>query len=865
MKPSTIENAWAKNISSLLEQLGSNRDKGLSNKQTKERLTTYGSNTFGQGISHSTLLTFLHQFTSPLIIILLVAAGVTLYFEDVIDVLFILLAVVTSVGLGFYQEYKAERATAALKSYIEERVRFLRDGREMEAEAKLTVPGDIVLLRAGERVPADGRIIESHELAIDESILTGESLPVSKRTGELAEASLLPERSNMVFGGTYVAEGQGKVLIIATGIETEFGQIAQSVLTQKSEKTPLQKAVSLIGWVITVITLLLVGLVYLLGMARGMEHLDIFLLGVAIAVGAIPEALPPGLTAILAVGVERIAKSRGIVRSLLAAETLGSTNVIITDKTGTLTTGRLELVEILSVTSVLAGVPSVSESKKEILAYAVTNTATIISDSGKSPKKWKVTGRHLDVGIVNAAIKQGIDVVTILKNTKPVKLFSSAHKYSIYESEGKEIVLGAPDILLRHAKLSTVDHQKMVGVLEKESGSGKRLLGVGIKKPGDSNDLTIEFIGLLLFYDPLRPKMKEAIANIESAGCRVIMATGDLLGTAIAVAKSLGWPESDKHVLTGEDMGNMTDEELQDALTRVRIFARMTPNDKFRLIEMLEAEGNVVAMLGDGVNDAPSLKRASIGVAVGSGTDVAKGVADLVLLDDDFHTIKAAIEEGRLIIANIRKTFVYLMSNGFDEIVLLGGSLALGLTLPLTPLQVIWVNFFTGGIPAIAYAFDQQKTFRHKKEPAILNREVVTLTFGIGIISSAALLGLHYLTIKFGFDSALGRSFLFACFSSYILFVAVSFRNLHKPLFTYPMFENHILNFGIGLGVCLMLLTIYLPFFQNLFGTVALPLSWLFLVVLWIVANIALVELAKWIIVYRDDEHTHIPTHTISR
>lgn len=865
MKPNTIQNTWAKNIGSLLEQLESNKDEGLSDEQTKERLTTYGPNTFGQGASHSTLLTFLRQFASPLIIILLIAAAVTLYFEDVVDALFILLAVVTSVGLGFYQEYKAERATAALKSYIEERVRFLRDGREMEAEAKWTVPGDIVLLRAGERIPADGRIIESYELAVDESILTGESLPVNKKAGELAEASPLPDRLNMVFGGTYVAEGQGKVLIVATGVETEFGKIAQSVLTQKSEKTPLQKAVSSMGWAITFITLILVGLVYILGMARGMEHLDIFLLGVAIAVGAIPEALPPGLTAILAVGVERIAKSRGIVRSLLAAETLGSTNVIITDKTGTLTTGKLELVEVLSIVSALQEVPTTAKNKNDILTYAVANTATIISNTDKSSKNWKVTGRHLDVGIVNSAIKQGIDVVKILKNTKAIKLFSSTHKYSIYESTGKEVVLGAPDILLKHAGLNSEDHQKILDLLEKESGSGKRLLGVGVKEPGDDKDFVIKFVGLLLFYDPLRPKMKEAIADIEAAGCRVIMATGDLPGTAVAVAKSLGWPGSEEHVLTGEDMGNMTDEELQDALSRVRVFGRMTPNDKFRLIELLEAEGNIVAMLGDGVNDAPSLKRASIGVAVGSGTDVAKGVADLVLLDDDFRTIKAAIEEGRLIIANIRKTFVYLMSSCFDEIVLLGGSLALGLSLPLTPLQVIWVNFFTGGIPAIAYAFDKQKTFRRHKEHAILSREVVALTFGIGLVSSAALLSLHYLTIKFGFDSALGRSFLFACFSSYILFVAVSFRNLRKPLFTYPMFENQILNFGLGLGIVLMLLTIYLPFFQNLFGTVALPISWFFLVVLWIVANIGLVELAKWIIVYRDDEHIKITPHSTNR
>lgn len=301
----------------------------------------------------------------------------------------------------------------------------------------------------------------------------------------------------------------------------------------------------------------------------------------------------------------------------------------------------------------------------------------------------------------------------------------------------------------------------------------------------------------------------------------------------------------------------MSDEELLDAMKRVRVFARMTPNDKFRVVEILEGQGETVAMLGDGVNDAPSLKRASIGVAVGSGTDVAKGVADLVLLDDDFHTIKAAMDEGRLIISNIRKVFVYLMSNCFDELVLLGGSLALGLTLPLTPLQIIWVNFMTGSIPAIAYAFDRQISPRKGKEPAILSREVATLTFGIGILSSIMLMLLYYFLVTSGLDSPTGRTFLFVCFSSYILFVAFSFRNMRKPLFTYPTFENRILNVGIGFGMVLLAATVYLPFFQNIFGTVSLPISWLGLVVIWIIFNVGLVELTKWIIVYLDGKRTH--------
>lgn len=856
MKPSTIENAWAKEISALFTDLKSDKQNGLTQKAAKERLSTYGKNSFTKGKSHSTLITFLRQFASPLIIILMVSATVTIVFGDYIDAIFILLAVGTSVGLGFYQEYKAERATDALKSYIEERVRFYREGREIETEASYTVPGDIVLLRAGERVPADGRVLESHDMALDESVLTGESLPVFKKVNELKEATPLPERVNMVFGGTYVAEGQGKVLITATGLHTEFGKIAESVLNQKSEKTPLQKAVSLMGWVIAGITLLLVALVYMLGMARGMEHFDIFLVGVAIAVGSIPEALPPGLTAILAVGVERIAKQKGIVRSLLAAETLGSATVVLTDKTGTLTTGKLELVEVMSVDAIKSNTATNASSRKTLLSYAVSNTTAVIDNPSKPQSAWKLSGRHLDVSIINAAIKEKINVGKVLKSVVPVKLFSSAHKYSIYSLEGKETVLGAPDILLKHSTLSESELKKIHKVIEKESYDGRRLLGVGLRESGEDKSLRVQFLGLLLFYDPLRPKIKEAISDIEKAGCRVIMATGDLPGTALSIAKSLGFHTDDKHVLSGEEIASMSDEELEDALTRVRVFARMTPSDKFRIIEMLQDQGEVVAMLGDGVNDAPSLKRASIGVAVGSGTDVAKGVSDLVLLDDNFHTIKAAIDEGRLIIANIRKTFVYLMSNCFDEMVLLGGSLALGLTLPLTPLQIIWVNFCTGSIPAIAYAFDNQRTTHKKKGHAILSNEVVALTFGIGVLSSVALLVLYVFMVKSGFDSAVGRTFLFACFSSYILFVAFSFRNLRKPLFTYRIFDNRILNIGILFGLVMLSATIYVPAFQEIFDTVALPLTWLGFVALWIFGNIALVELAKWLIVYRD-EHPH--------
>ncbi len=853
MKPQTIENAWAKKVELLTQELLSDAKSGLAEGEAALRVKTHGLNTFSEGRKRSSLWLLISQFASPLIMILVAAGVVTMFFHEWIDSLFILLAVGTSVTLGFYQEFKAEKATEALRSYIQERVRVVRDGREREIDAQGLVPGDVIVLRAGERVPADARVMETRDLSVDESILTGESLPVSKVTHTVEEGSALSERTNMVFGGTYVAEGQGLALVTATASATEFGKIAEAVLRQGNERTPLQKAVAIMGYVIAAGILLLIAGVYALGVMRGMEHLDIFLVGIAIAVGAIPEALPPGLTAILAVGVERVAKKRGIVRSLLAVETLGSATVIITDKTGTLTTGSLELVDVLGTKELLEGGKTGAKDAGRILNLATANVNVIIDDASLKPDKWKITGRHLDSAIAREAGKRGVPVAKILGETEVVKLFSSVHKYSIYRHQGVSTALGAPDVLLRHSDLSAAEFALVTDVIEKRSYGGARLLGLGeVLEDGDvgRDDFKLRFLGLLVFYDPLRANMKESIADIERSGVRVVMATGDLPGTAVAIARSLGWENDGTDVLTGENLRTMTDAELGDALGRVRIFARMTPEDKYRVIEMLEGSGEVVAMLGDGVNDAPSIKRASIGVAVGSGTDVAKDVADLVLLDDNFETIKAAIDEGKLILSNIRKTFVYLMSNSLDEVVLLGGSLALGLSLPLSPLQVIWVNFMTGSIPAIAYAFDTERQPRRAREHTILSREVITLSFGIGTMSSVALLILYYLLSTVGGDTAVERTFLFTCFASYILFVAFSFRNLNKPLFSYPVFANKFLNAGIAFGLVMLLLTIYLPFFQNLFGTVPLPASWFLWVVAWIIGNIAMVEGAKWLLVH---------------
>ncbi len=882
MIPKTVMHAWAQDVRVLLTMLESDDVRGLRAATVARAHTDGSDNSFGDVQGRSFLLLFVRQFASPLIILLLVAAGLTIWLHEWIDTAVILLALGTSVALGLYQESKAERATQALRSYITMRARVVRDGVEREVDARDVVVGDILLVRAGERVAADARIITVRDLAMDESILTGESLPVHKDETVKAEDAELADRTNMLFGGTFVAEGQGVAVVVAIGLATEFGKIAHTLLTNGESATPLQKAVGHIGWIVTLLALALVAGVYAVGIARGMNQVELFLIAVAIAVGAIPEALPPGLTATLAVGVERIAKKKGIVRSLLAAETLGSATVVITDKTGTLTEGRLQLVDVYTVAELQHAATGVDVARvghaaprredimHDMLALAVTNTNVLIENASHKPEQWTISGRPLEVSVVRAAGINGVSVDAIVRTVETVKLFNSKDKYSsarAYVSLRTELVgakhgtfeiaMGAPDVLLAqtHAQPDVV--RSVLATIDTLSREGKRLVGIAVRggesTPAHTGHTSaaahrpFTLVGVLVFYDPLRAGMQDAITEIESTGVRVIMATGDLPGTAHAIAGQLGWHDGMIHILTGDAVRAMSDNDLTDALARVRIFARMTPDDKYRVIGALQARGEVVAMLGDGVNDAPSLKRADIGVAVGSGTDVAKGVADLVLLDDNFHTIKSAIDEGKLILENIRKIFIYLMSNSLDEIVLLGGSIFLGLTLPLSPLQVIWVNFFTGSIPAIAYAFDIEHVHRpRRREHTILNRDVVVLSFGIGTLSSFGLLALHYVLITYaGIDSPEGRTFLFACFASYVLFLAYSIRNVHKPLFSYKVFSNRILNIGTVLGLVLLAATIYVPFFQSVFGTVALGGGWLALVAVWVVANMLLVEVTK--------------------
>ncbi len=866
---------FASTAAEITNELDTNPKDGLSSDEATKRLVTYGENDFTTTAERTPLSIFLAQLKSPLIIILWIAVLLTVLFSKWLDASIITFAILVNAIFGFIQEYRAERAIADLRSYITERTRVIRDGREQEIDPHYLVPGDIIHIVNGARITADARIITEISFTANEAILTGESLPVEKQTDALPETTSLPERTNMVFAGTLGNDGSAYALVTATGNATEIGKLANLVKTTVREKTPLQKALEQLTWVIIIVTTILVSILFMIGLWQGQELYEMAVLSIAVLVGSVPEALPIGLTAVLAIGVGRIAKRKGIMRSLTAAETLGSTSLIITDKTGTLTQADMKLVGIDATPALLmpvftprdAGV-EFSDHELTLLTLARSAADVVIENPEANPDDWNISGAALEVNIVRAAARRGITQDTAARTAISIRIpFSSKYKFSVtriptsylaheYQHFGDpHVVMGAPDILIARSALSHTDQVQLLAAVTKLSEQGRRVLGIGLFEAAGDTSLTPEevtsvtILGLLSFYDPIRPDVAAALTRITDSGVRVIMATGDLPGTARAVARELGWEVADNQILTGQQLTQLTDADLLRILPRVSIYARVTPEDKLRITRLHQSRGEIVAMTGDGVNDAPSLKASNIGIAVGSGSDVAKGVADLVLLDNSFNTIVAAIEEGKNILANIKKTFVYLMSNALDELIIVGGAIIMGAALPLTAAQIIWVNLFTGSLPAVAYAFDVYRPRGGETVSKVFfDGRVKFLTIITGITTSFLLL-IQYLTLlNYGVPVELARSILFACFGSYILIIAFSFHNMRAPLFTYPLFDNTVLLWGVGIGLVATLSTLYIPFFQNIFDVTALPPIWLGFVVIWLIVNVALVEVCKWII-----------------
>lgn len=849
---------WTLSVSEVTELLKTNIQNGISEKEAEKRLKIFGLNIIEKPRRSPGLLILLNQFKSPLILILIFAGIVTLFINHYRDSIFIFIAVFINTILGFYQEYKAEKALAELNTYLKQRTRVIRDEKEYEIDAVNLVPGDIIRLAQGDRSPADCRMIYTNDFQVDESILTGESLPVTKTINPVKIGSVLGDQYSMIFAGTLVTQGIGTAIVCRTDYSTELGKIATLVAESNKEETPLQRAIRHLSTQAGIFLGILTLVIFFIGISLGYSKIDMFLTSVAIAVSAVPEGLPIAMTVILAIGVQRMAKRKGVIRRLMAAEALGGATIILTDKTGTLTMAKMSLNKIL---------PTNGMDEKELLSLALINSNVLIENKKDPIREWRMSGRTLEIALVQSSAMRNIYTEEIKSKNLVLSYmpFNAVNKFSVSlvrRSDGKHILnfFGAPENFIHHSNLDHQEKEKYLNKIDSLARQGEFVVGVATKEIEPKEDFTfskdldltnLSFNGFITLHDPIRPGVKEAIQRVELAGIKTIIVTGDHRGTAESIAKEVGMHPGKENVLDTVVLRTLSDDDLRKQLPFLKVISRVSPTDKMRIVKLFQESGEIVAMTGDGVNDSPGIKQADIGIAMGSGTAVARDVADLILLDDNFETIVSAVEEGRQIMHNIRKVLVYLLSDVTDELFLIGGSLITGLPLPLNALQILYVNFFSDSFPAIAFAFEKNidgfSSHPHKSKNGLFNPLVKFLILFIGISTSAFLFFLYWFLLRAGYQEDFVKTFIFASFSSYTLFLAFSMRSLEKNIFKYPIFSNLYLTFGVSIGLLLIIAAIYVPFLQSLLDTVALPIEWLVGVILVGLLSISLVEFAKWI------------------
>jgi P-type Ca2+ transporter type 2C len=869
----SMRKAWHNfSIKKAFQELGSS-DKGLTRQQAKERLKKFGLNQISEDGQDSKLKIFLEQIKSPLVYILLIAGIVTFFLSEYTDTLVIFGAVLLNTLIGYLQENKASQALVKLKKVLRVKSVVLRDGKKGEVIQKNLVPGDVIFLKTGGKVPADARIIENNGLMINESALTGEWMSSKKNSRVLPEKTPLADRDNMVYMGTIVESGWGKAVVVNTGMSAEIGRVAQMIRESKEKKTPYQKKLRHFSKVVGFVIMIVCAVIFLEGMFTRGKFIEMFTTSIAIAVAAIPEGLPVAITVILALGMQRILKRKGLVRRLASAETLGSTSIILTDKTGTLTEGKME------VSGIFTGRGLDASFNREALKIVMCCNESFIENLDEPMAKWIIRGRPTEKALLLAGIQAGFnqDDLDIKQPLIDQFLFDPAYKYavSLRESDSKNNILyvvGSPEKLLglssylsdegKEKKLLITDYKKVKGKINKLAEQGLRVIAVArkkipSKKSKDYQQLTdlveeMVFVGLIALHDPIREKTGKVINICRQAGMRPIIVTGDHKLTALTVANKLGFKVSEKEILEGQDLSKISDKDFGKIFSKIKVYARVEPAQKLRIVRAWQERGEVVAMTGDGINDAPALKKADIGIALGSGSDIAREVSDLVLLTDNFNVIVAAIEEGRAIVNNIRKTITYLLSDSFSEVILVGVSLLLGWPLPILAAQILWVNLIEDGPLGICLAFEKKEKGIMKQKPksyrfSLLNKEMKTLIFIIGLVTDVLLLGLFFFLLKYsGYEMPHIRSVIFAGLTIDSLFYIFSCKSLKRNLWQINLLSNKFLIFSWLFGIIMLLIALYIPFFQGLLKTVPLNLvDWGLVLVLGIL-NMFLIESTKY-------------------
>ena len=835
-------------------------DTGLTDREAESRRVRYGLNQLPGAAATSPVVIALRQVQSPLVYVLFTAMLITAVVGDWADVIVIGLALLIDVVIGFLQEYRAENAMRALLGMVASTATVMRDGRVRTIPGSELVPGDVVLLDAGDVVPADLRIHSAANLRIDESMLTGESLPVSKSSLPIAERECsTAEQTNMAFSGTSVVGGHARGIVVATGAATEVGRIAGSIRHTERTATPLQGQMRRLGRILTIAVLLISLAVFVIGtfQNRGVE--EMFLTAVAIGVSAIPEGLPVVMTIALAVGIRRMAKRRAIIRRLPAVETLGSCTVILTDKTGTLTENRMTVREIRAEGTQIGVTGGSLETAAEItrngtpvplpisgtaglalIGASLANEASLQVSEGAvedDEGQLQADGDPTEVALLVAARKGGIDYPKILAEMPRIAEvpFESDRLYSAsvhQRTDGSTITFlkGAPervidlcDTVERHGQGVPIDRGGLLLEAHRMAADGMRVLGVASAEGELAASRLLEdrpsglrFLGLIGMVDPVRSDVIDAMKQCRGAGIRVVMVTGDHATTGMRVARRVGLSDDEEiRVLTGPEVDRMSDRELGDRLGDTVVFARMSPVQKLRIVSLMKQRGEVVAVTGDGVNDAPALKSAHIGVAMGrSGTDVAREAADLVVTDDSFTTIYAAVEEGRTAFSNIRNATFFLVGSGVGEVLLILATLIGGLPLPVLPAQILWLNVVTNGIQDVALAFEPGEKEQYQRPPrspgeGILSRTLVERTFLVGITLAAGSLYIFIDELSRGRDLAYAQVATLTMLVIYELVQVGNSRSETVSAFRKSIFSNRILLVGCAASVAVHIAAMY--------------------------------------------------------
>jgi len=847
--------------------LSANLESGLTADYAAKFLLEFGPNQLEEKKKISPWEIFLEQFKDFIIWILIVAAIVSGFLGEWIDAAAIIAIVILNAILGFIQEYRAEKSLAALKKLSSPSSKVIRGGEHKIVPSAELVPGDLIELEAGDNIPADSRVIwHTSNFNVAEASLTGESTPVAKTLHALAEKEVpLADRANMVYMGTSVTSGKAKVLATETGMRTELGKIATMVQQIERETTPLQKKLEAFGKWIVYLCFALVALVFILGIMRGGKILDMFLTAVSLAVAAIPEGLPAVVTIALALGVQRMVKRHALIRKLPSVETLGCATVICSDKTGTLTKNEMTVQAVYATGIVfrVAGIgyepsgefmlgqeeinPSQYPDLVKVLTFGVLcNGATLVKDNSD----YKIIGDPTEGAMLTCAAKAGI-----LKEEKEkdfsffdeIPFDSERKKMTIIRNagSGKRIafVKGAPDVLLNNCTgveenssvraLSEKDRQKILKVNNDLANSAMRVLAIAYREISHSEKIEAEviesnliFSGLLAMIDPPREEVRSAIAECKTAGIKTVMITGDHKNTAVAIAKDLNFFDENAIALSGEELDKLSEEEFRDKIERIPVYARVSPENKLRIVRAWRARHEIVAMTGDGVNDAPAVKEADIGVAMGiTGTDVTKEVSDMVITDDNFASIVSAIEEGRGIYENIKKFIHYLLSCNAGEILVMFISSLIGWPVPLLPIHILWVNLVTDGLPALALGVDPVDPNIMTKMPRPTNEPVVTKQRAILMLTQGAFIAfcslLAFILVLFvekeGIERARTAAFIVLACSQ--LFHSFNCRNMAESLFKIGIFTNKKLILANFISFFLLMAVVYTPFFQKVFKT----------------------------------------------